>query len=176
MSLLNESTLENATGEIKEVFNEVLEKRGMVPNGLRLWSVNPEALKMQWENVKKMLSKEPEDQKLMHIIRYLAAYKNDSKYCINLAGKILIKNFGFTEDMLTEIKVLPSVAPLAKKQKALLIFAIKSISNADDINAEDIALLKDLGISEMEMFDIVRSASQMYVVNTLFKTFKVKDD
>lgn len=45
MSLLNEATLQNATGEVKVIFDEVLERRGMLPNGLRLWSVSPEAMK-----------------------------------------------------------------------------------------------------------------------------------
>ena len=176
MSLLNEATLENAKGEVKAIFDEVLERRGMVPNGLRLWSVSPQALKLQWSNVKKMFSKSPEEQKLLTIIRYLAANKNKSQYCIGLAGHILIHNFGFTQESLLTMLDAPSTAPLDKKHKALLIFAMKSISDADDINANDIALLKQLGISEMEMFDIVRAASHMFVVNTLFKTFKVEAD
>ena len=176
MSLLNEATLKNATGEVKVIFDEVLEKRGMVPNGLRLWSVSPKALKAQWANVKTMFTKSYEEQKLLTIIRYLAANKNDSKYCIGLAGKMLIKNFDFTEESLLSMLEAPSTAPLDKKHKALLIFAMKSISDADDINERDINLLKELGISEMEMFDIVRTASHMFVVNTLFKTFKVEAD
>jgi alkylhydroperoxidase/carboxymuconolactone decarboxylase family protein YurZ len=176
MSLLNEATLKNATGEVKAIFDEVLEKRGTIPNGLRLWSVSPDALKMQWANIKKMFTKSPEEQKLLTIIRYLAANKNDSKYCIGLAGKMLIDNFGFTQKSLLSMLEAPSIAPLDKKHKALLIFAMKSISNADDINQNDIILLKEIGITEMEMFDIVRTASHMFVVNTLFKTFKVVAD
>ena len=176
MSLLNDATLENATGEVKAIFDEVLEKRGMVPNGLRLWSVSPEALKAQWGNIKTMFTKSYEEQKLLTIIRYLAANKNDSKYCIGLAGKMLIKNFEFTEESLLTMLNSPSTAPLDKKHKALLIFAMKSINDSDDINQSDITLLKKIGITEMEMFDIVRTASHMFVVNTLFKTFKVEAD
>lgn len=174
MSLLNKVTLENVTEEVKVIFDEILEKRGMVPNDLSLCSISPERFQTQWGNVKNMFDKSPEKQKLLTIIRYLAANKNNSKYDIGLAGKILIQNFDFTQDTLHAMLKKPSSAPLDKKHKALLIFAMKSISDADDINALNIALLKKIGITEMEMFDIVRTANQMYVVNTLFKTFKTK--
>ena len=53
---------------------------------------------------------------------------------------------------------------------------MKSISNAKSITQNDIDLLKSLKISEVEMFEVVRSASHMFVVNTLFDTFKIQDD
>ena len=49
-------------------------------------------------------------------------------------------------------------------------------SDAKSITQKDIDLLKNLKISEVEMFEVVRSASHMFVVNTLFETFNVQDD
>jgi len=53
---------------------------------------------------------------------------------------------------------------------------MKAIKDADSVSANDIELLNELGISEEEMFNIVLAASHMFVVNTLFKTFKVEQD
>ena len=53
---------------------------------------------------------------------------------------------------------------------------MKSIKDADSVDANDIATLSNLGASEQDMFDIVHAASHMLVVNTLFKTFKVQQD
>ena len=89
---------------------------------------------------------------------------------------MLINLYGMNENELLEMKKNPATAPLDEKHKALLLFAIKALNNADSINEKDIEHLKDLDILEMEMFNIVMAASHMKVVNTLFKTFKVEPD
>ena len=176
MSLLNIPTVENATGEVKEIFDEIQNAFGMVPNGIKLWSANPEALRGQWNHIKQRMSKDQEDQKLHTIIRYLVSGEGGCNYCIGFNGGMLINMYGVTQDELIAMKDKPSAAPLDKKNKALLVFAMKAIKDAESITAGDISLLKSLDITEMEMFDIVHAASHMLVVNTLFKTFKVEQD
>ncbi len=122
------------------------------------------------------MSRPKEEQKLYAIIRYLASDKNGCTYCIGLNGGMLMNFYGVTQDELIAMQKAPSSAPLDKKNKALLVFAMKAIKDADSVNAEDIALLTKLGVSEEEMLNIVLSASHMFVVNTLFKTFKVEQD
>ena len=176
MSLLKIATVETATGEVKEIFNEIQSAFGMVPNGIRLWSMNPERLKMAWDNIKELHSKDEDTQKLHTIIRYLISEAEDCKYCIGFNGNMLINIYGMSQDSLLEMSKNPSMAPLGNKNKALLLFALKAAENSDAVNIEDINALKELNISEKEMYDIVYYASQMHVVDTLFKTFKVQAD
>lgn len=176
MSLLNTPTVENATGEVKEIFDEIQEAFGMIPNGITLWSASPNALRGQWDSIKVRMSKDQENQKLHTIIRYLVSGESDCTYCVGFNGGMLMNYYGVSQDELIAIKENPSDAPLDEKNKALLLFAMKSIKDADSVTKDDIALLKELGITEMEMFDIVHAASHMLVVNTLFKTFKVQQD
>jgi len=176
MSLLNIPTVENATGEVKEIFEEIQSMIGMVPNGIRVWSASPEALKVQWSGIKKGFAKDAETVKLAAIIRYLMSNENECSYCIGFNGGMLMNMHNMSEDELLAMKKDPSTAPLGEKNKALLLFAMKSVKDADSVNADDIEALKKLSISEEEMFDIVKSASHMFVVNTLFKTFKVEQD
>ena len=176
MSLLNIPTVENATGEIKEIFDEIQGMFGSVPNGIRLWSASPEALKGQWNHIKQRMSKDKENQKLHTIIRYLVSDESNCKYCVGFNGGMLMNMYGVSQDELTAMKDDPSSAPLDSKNKALLVFAMKAIKDADAVNSEDINALKDLGINETEIFDIVHAASHMLVVDTLFKTFKVEQD
>ena len=174
MSLLNTLTIETATGEIKEIFDEIQSAFGMVPNGVGLWSVNPERLKEQWANIKNTMSKDEETQKLQTIIRYLVSEVNSCEYCIGLNGGMLINMYGMTQDSLLEMEKNPSSAPLNIKNKALLLFALKSIKDSKSVTIQDINVLKELAITEKEIFDIVYDASRMLVVNTLFETFKVQ--
>jgi len=176
MSLLNIPTVENATGEVKEIFDEIQAAFGMVPNGIRLWSASPTYLKDQWDSIKVILSKDQESQKLHTIIRYLVSSEGDCSYCVGFNGGMLMNHYGITQDELIAMQDTPSSAPLDEKNKALLILAMKSIKDAKSVTSNDLSLLKKLGITEMEMFDIVQAAGHMLVVNTLFETFKVQQD
>jgi len=176
MSLLSIPTVENATGEVKEIFDEIQVMFGSVPNGIRLWSASPEALRGQWQHIKHRMSKDQENQKLHTIIRYLVSSEGQCNYCVGFNAAMLMNYYGVTQDELIAMNNKPSTAPLDEKNKALLIFAMKAIKHPDGSTAEDIDLMKRLGITETEMFDIVQAASHMLVVNTLFKTFKVQQD
>ena len=176
MSLLTIPTVENATGEVKEIFDEIHSIFGAVPNGIKLWSASPKALKEQWAFIKYRMSKDQEDQKLHTIIRYLVSGEGNCSYCIGFNGGMLINIYGLTQEQLIAMNDNPASAPLEEKNKALLVFAMKSVKDAASVTAEDIASLKNLGITETEMFDIAHAASHMLVVNTLFKTFKVQQD
>jgi len=176
MSLLNIPTLENATGEVKEIFEEIQAAFGMIPNGISVWSANPALLRLQWDSIKIRLSKDQENQKLHAIIRYLASDENECTYCVGFNGGMLMNYYDVSQEQLIEIQSSPASAPLDEKNKALLIFAMKSIKDSDAVSVKDIQLLKDLGITEEEIFEIVHAASHMTVINTLFKTFKVQQD
>ncbi|PHS30471.1 MAG: hypothetical protein COA92_09585 [Sulfurovum sp.] len=176
MSLLHIPPVEETSDDVKKIFAEIESTIGSVPNGMKLWSVNPRALKAQWAGMKSILSRPQEEQKLFTIIRYLVSDENECSYCIGLNGAMLMNYYGVTQDELVAMKKTPSSAPLDKKNKALLIFAMKALKGADSVSQKDIELLKKLDISEKEMFNIVLAASHMFVVNTLFKTFKVEPD
>ena len=176
MSLLHIPTVKNATGEVKEIFEEIQSAFGMVPNGIRQWSANPYALKVQWEGIKRRLSQGKEEQILHAIIRYLMSSENHCAYCIGFNGAMLVNHYGLSQEDILALKKDPASAPLNDKNKVLLLFALQAISDADSVNQNDIEALKKKGISEMEIFDIVHAASHMFVVNTLFKTFNVEQD
>ena len=176
MSLLTLPTVDNATGEVKDIFDEIQASFGMVPNGISVWSASPKALRDQWKHIKETMSKDQESQKLHTIIRYLVSDESECTYCVGFNGGMLMNMYGVSQEELVAMKDDPSSAPLDEKNKALLVFAIKAIKHADGVTSEDIDLMKHLGITETEMFDIVHTAAHMLVVNTLFKTFKVQQD
>ena len=176
MSLLNTPSIKNATDEVEDIYNEIESIFGFVPNGIQLWSANPKALKSQWKHIKESLNQDQKKQKLHTIIRYLVSAESNCSYCVGFNGGILINMYNITQEELIAISQNPSTAPLENKNKALLLFAMKSIKDANSITKEEIESLKNFGISEIELFDIVHFASHMLVVNTLFKTFNVQQD
>ena len=176
MSLLKTVKVNEAEGRVKEMYDEIEAVWGRVPHGMQLWSANLEAFEMHWSAIKKTMSKSDEEKKFYTMIRFLISTENSCEYCMGMNGAMLINFFGLSEDELFAMKQDISKAPIDKKRQALLLLAVKSIEDADAINKEDIEMLKTMGIEESEMFDAVRYAGYMSLVNTLFRTFKVEED
>jgi hypothetical protein len=174
MSLLILPTVENAKDEVKDIYTQALNNFGMVPNGLRLWGVSPQKLKMQWGNMMNDMSKDPENLKLKVIMRYILANKDSCEYCIGFNKGMLMNMFKIEESVIDGLENDPSTAPLDEKHLALLLFSLRAYKDAHSIQKEDIDMLKKLGTTEEEIFDAVYAASYTHVVNTLFETFNIE--
>ena len=174
MSLLKVATIEEAEGEVKEIFQEIEATFGMLPEGISFWSLNPKALKAQWESIKAVFSKDEDSQKMHTIIRYLVSEKNHCEYCVGLNGAMLMNMFSMSEEELKALGNNLESANLTPKNQALLELAMSAIVEPKAVNNDKLQELRAMGISEEEMFNIVLSASQMLVVNTLFDTFDVR--
>ncbi len=174
MSLLKVATIEEAEGEVKEIFNEVESAFGGLPEGLSLWGLNPKALKFQWESIKGQMSKDVDTQKMYTLIRYIVSEKNQCKYCIGANGGMLINMYGMSADELLEVSNDLSVAKLTTKNQTLLDFALRSITQPQSVKKTDIDELYSLGLNDTEIFNLVLTGSMMLVVNTLFDTFDVE--
>ena len=174
MSLLKVATIEEAEGEVKEIFQEIEATFGMLPEGISLWSLNPKALKFQWESIKEVFSKDEDTQKMHTIIRYLVSEKNHCEYCVGLNGGMLMNMFGMSEEELKALGNDLASANLTPKNQALLELAMSAIVEPKAVSSDKLQELREMGISEEEMFNVVLSASQMLVVNTLFDTFDVE--
>jgi len=176
MSLIKIVDVENATGKVKDIYEEIQTVFGSVPNGIRLWSINPDALEAQWNGIKVNMGMDLDKQKLYTVLRFLIAENDDCEYCTGFNKAMLLNMYGFTLDEIINIQKDISTAPLEVQNKALLVFALKSLEDAHSINKDDISNLESLGCSQKEIFDIVTSAGQMRIVTTLFDTFKVEID
>ena len=175
MSLLKIETMEDVKGEVKEIFKEVESAFGTVTEGISLWAFNSKALKFQWESIKEQMNSDKDTQKMYTLIRYLVSEKNHCKYCIGLNGSMLINMYGMSEEELKEVPNDFSIAKLTPKNQMLLEFALRSINEPQSIQQKDIELLHSLGLSDVEIFNLVLTASMMLVVNTLFDTFNVEE-
>lgn len=176
MSLLNTVKVEEAQGEIKAIYSEIEGAVGMVPNILQILSMNPSILEAQWNKVKYISSMNEEDRKLIGIVRYLMSVKNGCEYCSALISMMINKNFGITQQQLDAIKKNSNNAPLTSAHKELLKFTLNAIDNPDNISAEDIKNLENLGIKQTQIFDTVQEAAHMYSMNMLSRIFKIERD
>ncbi|WP_428087231.1 carboxymuconolactone decarboxylase family protein [Candidatus Thioglobus sp.] len=176
MSLLKTVKVDEAEGKVKEIYDEITQSFGSVPNALQLWSINPQALEDQWNSIKIIMAMDIDSQKLHTILRFLIAENNDCEYCTGFNKGMLLNVYGFSVEEIENIKKDPATASLEEKNKALLVFTLKAINDTHSVGKDDISKLEELGCSQKNIFDTVQSASHMKVVTILFDTFKVEID
>ena len=176
MSLLTTISPENADGMIADVYNEIQSTWQMVPNAIQLFSVSPELLKNQWQRYKYFDSLTIPSAKLNTIIRLLVSAEAQCEYCIGLNSSMLINMFGMTPEAVQQLKDEPDSAPLNDQEKLLLLFVLKAVNHAHEINASDMQALHDIGLSDKEIFEAVNIGATMRAANIIFDTFKVDPD
>lgn len=176
MSLLNTITPENAQGAVADIYNEINSTWNMVPNPIQLFSVSPELLKNQWEKYKYFSTQEIPSEKLNTMIRLLVSDEAKCDYCIGLNVGMLINMFGMSPEQVQQLKTDPGTADLNEKEKALLLFVIKAVDHAHDVTASDVQNLRDLGLTDKQIFEGVNSGATMRAGNIIFDTFKVDID
>lgn len=174
MSILKTVTHEEATGGIKELYDEIMETLGRLPDVMKLLSVNSHVLEMFWKSTKEVLMMEIEDKKLHLTLRALVATKNDCEYCMKSYRPLVKELYEINEEELNEIVKDPSKAPLELAHKELLLFALKAIENPHSAETTEVRKLEELGFTQKEIFDAVHTTAYMSVINIINDTFKIE--
>ena len=176
MSVVEMIEIEKADGKVKEVFDDIKNTMGYIPNILHLTSINSNVLEAVWLNTKEILTMDEESQKFHILLRLLISNENSCEYCVGIYEGMLITKFDISKEELQTIKKDPSLAPLSKKFIRLLFFALKTFDNPKQSTLMDLEDLEQLGCTPKEIFDAVHNAKYMSVINTLASTFKVEVD
>ncbi len=175
MSLIQTTPPEKAEGKLAELYAEVEQLFGMVPNNVRMLGVSPEILDNQIQLMGYYMGHPTLSTPLLAMIRMLVSKACKSPYCQNLNTGLLSKA-GFTKEQIAAMQDDPSQAPLDDKQKALLLFVLKACDNPHSATAEDLDRLRALGWDDRDIFEAVAHGARMVGTNIIFDTFKVDMD
>ena len=175
-SLLSFTAEKDATGLVKEVYDEIKAKWGFVPVVIQQYSLNPKLLKAQWDLYSTLGENKNFDPKMQAMARMLISEKHDCDYCVGLNKGMLLNMFKVPMDELTALSKDPSTAKLDAKSKAMLLFMFKSANTPHDITATDIAKLKKLAWSEKDIFEGVKSAANMVAGAIVIDALKIQKD
>ncbi len=96
---------EQATGKVKDIYDEIRENLGMVPNFFRaLAAANPEWLELNWLRWKNIMGFEGSlDRKTKELIAVAVSITNNSRYCM-LAHEAMALMKGASTDDIIETK------------------------------------------------------------------------
>ena len=140
--------------ELQARITEIQEKAGFIPNVFMALAHRPDELRafMAYHDALILrpsgLSKA---EKEMIIVATSA--KNACLYCVVAHGAILriyAKDSKISEQIATDY----TKADITDKQKAMLDFAVKTATNAAQISEADLALLRDNGFDDEDIWDI----------------------
>ena len=88
------------------------------------------------------------------LVTFAASQELGCSYCMLAHGTILHKNFFSVDEMLSIVKDYRN-AGLTTEEVALMALAKKIIRKAGDVNAVDIQELREFGLSDEEILDVV---------------------
>jgi uncharacterized peroxidase-related enzyme len=176
MSIIATVAPEQATGQLAEIYGQMQQIMGRVPNAMRLYSASPEMLAMQWQYLGYNFQHPALGLALMATIRMLVSKDHECNYCVGFNEGLLIQMAGFTPEQTAAAKLNPADAPLPEKDKAMLLLVLKATRTPHAVEAADLNVLRELGWTDRDIFDAVNHGARNIAADILFNTFKIEND
>jgi alkylhydroperoxidase family enzyme len=112
---------------------------------------------------------------LQAYIRMLVAFNTDYPYCIELNTNRLKMLGKLSDEQIVAARNNPDEARLSDKDKALLKFVVKAVSTPEEIQAQDVEMLRQIGWNDTDIFDAASMGVNMVAMGMLFNIFKMHE-
>ena len=100
-----------ATGKIKEIYDDIKNSRGIteIPNFWKMLANDPNELERSWNSLKQVMRKGALDPVTKELIYVAVSITNGCEYCIK-SHSLAAKKKGATEEMLSEMIAVTGMA------------------------------------------------------------------
>lgn len=173
MSFLHTIPPEQATGALKEIYDEQIKKLGYIPNYHKTFGLRPE-VSLAWRNLQNTIRKNMRLRRF-ELVTLASALALKCTYCALAHAAILRRNF-FDAEQLTAIVNDFRSSGLDPAEIAMMSLAEKVILDPNNIAQRDIDDLRNLGFSDEEVLDIVLAASARSFYGTVLDSLAVEPD
>ncbi|EIJ34782.1 carboxymuconolactone decarboxylase family protein [Thiothrix nivea] len=175
MSLLQTVEPEQAQGEVAEVYQILTQAIGLIPNAMKMLSINPMALRHTAEAVGYAMHHPSLSPMLFTMIRQCVSSHVGCQYCITVNRGLLLQ-MGLDMDAVLALENNPATAPLDDKEKALLLYTIRAVKNSNQVGETDVETLRKLGINDLEIFDALNHGARQVAADIMINALKVESD
>ena len=172
MALINTVSPEKAEGLIKETYDMLMEKIGIIPKPLALLSVSPAIFEQQLQRIKYYTDHPTLGFALLSHIRYLVAHALTFGFCMDFNKYMLIKQ-GLTEEDIQKMETDPTESLLEEKDSAMLSFVVKSVKAPGSADAGEINRLKEMGWKDRDLVDALAHGVNMIDHSIMMKVFQM---
>ena len=157
MAYIREIPPDEATPEVRALYDLDLESLGYVANYSKVFAHRPEVY-LAWGRLIGAI-RSGMDQRRYELVTLTAASKLQSSYCMLAHGRVMLQRNLTTSDELEVIARDYRHAGLSPVEVAMMAFAEKVALTAHAITAQDVEALRRQGLSDTEIFDIVVTAA-----------------
>ena len=111
MAIFNMIEENEATGKVKEIFEDIKQKRKIksVNNFWKMLANEPETLERTWNSLQQVMKKGALDEMTKELIYIAVSITNSCEYCIKSHSSAAIKK-GASKDMLAELSAVVGMA------------------------------------------------------------------
>ena len=111
MAIFNIIEENEATGKVKEIFEDIKQKRNIqsVNNFWKMLANEPETLERTWNSLQQVMKKGALDEITKELIYIAVSITNSCEYCIKSHSAAALKK-GATKDMLAELNAVVGMA------------------------------------------------------------------
>lgn len=176
MPIISTVAPSEATGKVADTYHQIEQAFGSIPNAIQLFSASPELLARKWEEVDYYMQHPKLSMPLLTTIRMLISQQSQCDYCIDFNAGLLINMCGQTLEQVKATQQDPNQAPLEEKEKAMLVFVLKSIKNSLEITEQDVQALVALGWEHADILEATAHGARHVAIDILFNTFKIEKD
>ena len=155
MAFIKTTPPDETVGEVREMLKQQQAHWGYVPNYAKIFCHRPQIMEL-WSALLTGI-KGPMDKRRFELVTAAAAHALRSTYCSLAHGKALTEFFS-PDEIRSMISEVPS-GPLSAAELAMMNLARKVARDASSVTAADVNALKEHGISDPEIFDIVAAAA-----------------
>ncbi len=141
-----------ATGKLRELYDDDLKSQGYVANYTQAMSLRPEVI-AAWRTLISAIRSKMRLRRY-ELVTFAAASALRCTYCLLAHGAVLRKNF-FTAEQLLAILHDYRQAGLEPVEVAMMAFAEKITLAAHTVTPQDIEGLRGFGLTDAEILDIV---------------------
>jgi uncharacterized peroxidase-related enzyme len=176
MSIISTVAPEQASGKVAEIYGQIKQVMGRVPNAFQMYSASPALMEQQWQQIAYFMQHPSLSPQLLATIRMLVSQHNDCQYCVGFNESILIHVAGLSPEQVAATKHNAGDAPLPEKDKAMLIFVLKATSKPKAIDEADMDQLRAMGWKDSDIIDAVFHGARNVGADIVFNAFKIDDD
>ena len=149
---------DDASGEVKAMYDKDLAAQGYVANYTRAFSARPDVLQ-GWLALKDAITSGM-DPRLYELATVAAATAMRSSYCSLVHGNILATGYYPPEQVVSIAgDGDEAAAALDTADAAVVRFARKVAEEAEQITPEDVGELRRLGFSDADVFNVILAAA-----------------
>lgn len=166
---------QEASGKAREVFEDIRQNFGMVPNLFKAYAHRPEVLEANWNKVKAVMFGGELPRPLKEMVAVVVSRANGCEYCVNAHGGML-RMLGVPRPQIRMLIENLETADLPEDTKVALRLAIKSTREPDSISQEEIEQLRQLGHSNAQIVELLSVVDLFTSFNKFLNTLRVPVD